>query len=243
MYPASPLTCALLDGNDHQRTAFTHLLQQLNDLTLVASFTTAADALTFFRQGGQVHILFVAADTAGLNVRDMLVLLRGQPALILLASQESGVAQALDMQSVNSMQYPASLLSLEQAVQRVREQLPPLPARDPGTESLPRYTSALFVKNGSRLVRVDMADIVCIEAVDDYASVVTERHKLLVSSNLKLLAAQLPMGKFQRIHRSYIVNVDHLVSIEENTVGLTKGIRLPIGKSYRDSFYRYLIRV
>ncbi|WBO84287.1 LytR/AlgR family response regulator transcription factor [Hymenobacter yonginensis] len=242
MFPASSLTCALLDGNDLQRTAFTQLLQQLDNLTLVASCATAEEALAFYRQGGQADILFVAADTAGLNVLDTLTLLRSQSELIVLASQEQHATQALALPAVFSLQYPVSLALLRQVLQRVREQqLAAVLAAVP--EQIPRYTAALFVKSGSRLLRVDMADIVYIEAVDDYASVVTERQKLLVSSNLKLLAAQLPMGQFQRIHRSYIVNVDHLVSIEENTVGLTKGIRLPIGKSYRDSFYRYLIRV
>ncbi|AII51796.1 hypothetical protein N008_07340 [Hymenobacter sp. APR13] len=232
----------MLDGDEHQRIALTHLLQQLDDLTLVASCATAEEALTFFRQGGQADILFVAADIDGLNVLDTLTLLRSQSELIVLVSQEHHATQALELPAVLSLQYPVSLVLLRQAVQRVREQLL---AATLGTvpEQMPRYTSALFVKSGSRLLRLDMADIVCIEAVDDYASVVTERQKLLVSSNLKLLAAQLPMGQFQRIHRSYIVNVDHLISIEENTVNLTKGIRLPIGKSYRDSFYRYLIRV
>jgi DNA-binding LytR/AlgR family response regulator len=242
VFPASSLTCALLDGNEHQRTTFTHLLRQLDDLTLVASCATAAEALAFFRQGGRADILFVAADTAGLNVLDTLALLRSQSELIVLASQEQHATQALALPAVLSLQLPVSLALLRQAVQRVREQLLAA-ALAAVPEQMPRYTAALFVKSGSRLLRVDMADIVCIEAVDDYASVVTERQKLLVSSNLKLLAAQLPMAQFQRIHRSYIVNVDHLVSIEENTVGLTKGIRLPIGKSYRDSFYRYLIRV
>lgn len=241
MYPTSPLTCVLLDGNDHQRAAFTHLLQQLADLTLAAAYATTEEALAFFRQGGQADIIFVAADIPSLNVLDLLALLRGQPQLIVLADKDFEDAQMADLQDIICLQHPISLVCLRQAVQRVQEQLTVEEA--PVPPSVPRYTSALFVKNGARLVRVSLTDIIYIEAVDDYANLVTERQKLLVSSNLKVLAAQLPPDFFQRIHRSYIINVGHAVSIEENMVSLTKGSRLPIGKSYRDSFYRLLIRV
>ena len=90
----------------------------------------------------------------------------------------------------------------------------------------------LFLRNGQEIVSVMSSDIVYVEAFDNYANVYTETGKFMISHTLKSVEKTLiPLG-FHRIHRSYLINFDHIDSISENYVFL-KGLKVQIGKSYR----------
>lgn len=90
----------------------------------------------------------------------------------------------------------------------------------------------LFLRNGQEIVSMMSSDIVYVEAFDNYANVYTEKGKFMISHTLKSIEKTLiPLG-FHRIHRSYLINFDHIDSISENYVFL-KGLKVQIGKSYR----------
>lgn len=91
----------------------------------------------------------------------------------------------------------------------------------------------LFIKEKSKFTRLNISDILWIEAMDNYSIIVTKNKKSIVSLFLKQLNKKLPESKFIRIHRSYIVAIDKIDGIEENTLYVNKKI-LPIGKSFRE---------
>ncbi|MEQ6122177.1 LytTR family transcriptional regulator DNA-binding domain-containing protein [Reichenbachiella sp. MALMAid0571] len=95
-----------------------------------------------------------------------------------------------------------------------------------------RKPEKLFLRNGQEIVSMMSSDIVYVEAFDNYANVYTEKGKFIISHTLKSIEKTLiPLG-FHRIHRSYLINFDHIDSISENYVFL-KGLKVQIGKSYR----------
>ena len=92
------------------------------------------------------------------------------------------------------------------------------------------------MKDKSRLVKITISDIAYVEAMDNYTVLYTvENKKYVISSTLKSMENKLDPEYFLRIHRGYIVNVENVLSIEDNFVNL--GFKhLPIGKSYKKRF-------
>ena len=96
-------------------------------------------------------------------------------------------------------------------------------------------SGSVYVQSGSKLVKVDLGEILFLQALDNYAIIQTERNKLVVSSYLSQLAEKFPPQDFFQVHRSYVVNLKKINSIEGNTVYIGK-YEIPISRSNKQAF-------
>jgi hypothetical protein len=95
--------------------------------------------------------------------------------------------------------------------------------------------NSFFVKKDSRFVKVNFQDILWIEALDNYVIIKTiNKEQYILHSSMKDIEARMPQMNFARVHRSYIVQTDHISALEENAC-IVDGNRIPIGKSYKDN--------
>jgi DNA-binding LytR/AlgR family response regulator len=97
----------------------------------------------------------------------------------------------------------------------------------------------LFVKKGSVMMRIKKSDILWVEALGDYVTLNTEKEKHIVHSTMKAIEYMLPSKHYMRVHRSYIVRIDKIDSIEEYSIAY-KNKLIPIGKSYRNIVFKRL---
>lgn len=97
----------------------------------------------------------------------------------------------------------------------------------------------LFVRSKSSLVKIKAVDIFFVEALKDYVSIFTPKAKFVIHSTMKDIEKKLPSGAFLRVHRSYILRLDKIASIEHSFVsmeGLEK--QIPIGGNYREELFK-----
>ncbi|SCY75409.1 LytR/AlgR family response regulator transcription factor [Flavobacterium caeni] len=99
-------------------------------------------------------------------------------------------------------------------------------------------TDAFFVKEKSGLTRIDTHSIQFFEAFDNYAYLVTSDKKILLPHTLKSVEEKLPSG-FLRVHRSYIVNLSLIESLQENILVIGRH-HIPVGKSFRETLMKHL---
>jgi DNA-binding LytR/AlgR family response regulator len=98
---------------------------------------------------------------------------------------------------------------------------------------------SIFVKVNKRLEKLYLRNINWIEAHDIYAMIHTDTSRHLLNHSLKTIEEKFPRQKFIRVHRSFIVNIDRIMAIEENDLILSAS-RIPIGKTYRDALMKRL---
>jgi DNA-binding LytR/AlgR family response regulator len=93
----------------------------------------------------------------------------------------------------------------------------------------------LFVKHQSRLVKLNSSDIYYVEALKDYVQVITKDHKYTIHATMKDVEKKMPSSVFQRVHRSFIVNMDKIEAIlGGNVVMQDLHKEIPVGGNYRD---------
>jgi len=95
--------------------------------------------------------------------------------------------------------------------------------------------NSFFVKKGSMLVKVFIENINWIQAMDNYVIIQTASDQFIIHSTMKDIELKLPSDRFLRVHRSYIIAVDKINVLDENTV-LIGDKTIPVGKSYKDAF-------
>lgn len=118
-------------------------------------------------------------------------------------------------------------------------------AASPGTISMTEpmenmvIQNSFFVKKGAMLVKVFLENINFIQAMDNYVIIQTGSDQFVIHSTMKDIELKLPPEKFLRVHRSYIIAVDKINVLDENTV-LIGDKTIPVGKSYKEAFMKRL---
>jgi DNA-binding LytR/AlgR family response regulator len=99
----------------------------------------------------------------------------------------------------------------------------------------------IFIKSNSKLVKLNTSDIYFVEALKDYVTINTKNARYTIHSTMKDILDKLPHGEFIRVHRSFIVRIDKIASIDFPNLTLEDDKRvIPIGGSYKDELYEKL---
>ena len=231
------LTCAIIDDDEINRLTLEHYVELTPNLKLMASLTDGIAGLTFFREGNQVDVLFLDIEMPHLNGLELLRVLKDPPEVIITTARQDFAVDAFELHVTDYLVKPFDFARFTLAVQRVQPRQVAAPAEGP-------INTDLFVKVNSRMVRINFDEVLYVEALSDYVNIVTNKHKYIVYTTLKALEARLrSFPNFIRVHRSYVLNTQHIDSIEDNTANLRGGHFVPIGKSYQDGFYKSLQRI
>jgi len=97
----------------------------------------------------------------------------------------------------------------------------------------------LFIKTEHRIQKVNTSDILYIEALQNYVSLNTLSGRVMSLQPLKKIEEQLPQNEFVRVHKSYIVSLRHISSVERSRIFIGDAV-IPVGDSYRDGFYKLI---
>ena len=231
------MTCAIIDDDEINRLTLAHYVELTPNLKLVASLADGIAGLTFFREGHKVDVLFLDIEMPHLSGLELLRVLSDPPEVVITTARQDFAVDAFELRVTDYLVKPFDFARFTQAVQRVASRRAPAAADSP--------TSAdLFVKVNSRMVRINFDEVLYVEALSDYVNIVTPKHKYIVYTTLKALETRLgTFPNFMRVHRSYLLNVQHIESIEDNTANLSGGHFVPIGKSYQENFFKGLQRI
>ncbi|MGI4867556.1 MAG: LytR/AlgR family response regulator transcription factor [Janthinobacterium lividum] len=205
-------------------------------LNLVATTTNPVEGLLRVQQGG-IDLVLLDVQMATLTGIQFLQLLQGQCPVILTTAYSEYALEGYEYAVADYLLKPISFDRFLQAVQRVQARQLAAPAAP--TAAAPEQADYLFVKTDSRLQRVSHADIYYIEGGKEYATIVTATGNILTLTSLAKLSESLPASQFQRVHKSYIVALNKIESVERQRIYLA-GAVLPVGDTYRADFARRL---
>jgi DNA-binding LytR/AlgR family response regulator len=237
------LTCAIIDDDEINRLTLEHYVSLTPGLELKASLADGIAGLAYLREGHAVDLLFLDIEMPHLNGLELLRLLQDPPAVVITTARNDFAVDAFELQVTDYLVKPFEYGRFSQAVERVRQHPRPQPAAASGASDAPANAD-VFVKVNSRMVRINFDDVLYVEALSDYVNIVTAQHKYIVYTTLKALEARLAVfPNFVRVHRSYLLNTQHIESIEDNTANLKGGHYVPIGKSYQDGFFKGLSKM
>ena len=198
-------------------------------LNLVGTFHDPVSAIGSLSKENNIGIAFIDLKSAGIASLGLIENLSNPPSVIVMASTGQYARTAFDHNVVDYLIKPVDYSRFSRAVDRSLKSVLQ-------RSSVSNESKEVFIKKESTLVKLKMPDIVYIEALENYVTIVTDDKKYTILYTMKGIENQLPSELFTRIHRSFIVNKKTIRTIYENTLDLNVGnfVRnLPIGKSYR----------
>ncbi|SFF23963.1 LytR/AlgR family response regulator transcription factor [Spirosoma endophyticum] len=227
-------SCLLVDDEAPARTLLSQHLSTLNGFTVVASLDNAIDAFTFL-QTNPVDVVFLDIQMPKLSGLALIRSLKTRPKFILTTAYREYAATAFDLDVLDYLVKPITQERFMRAISKYlqSQNRPELPS-----PLASRYEeSYMFFKVGRDQTKIFLKDIIFLEGLADYIKIHTTEKTYVASEKLGFMEAKLPDDKFIRVHKSFIIAWDKLISYNADQVTLVTGI-LPLGRLYKGAFLR-----
>ena len=227
----SEISCIIVDDEEMSRKVLEHLVKRAENWKLLALFSNAKDARDFLK-GTSVDVIFLDIEMPEITGIEFLKLLQTYPEVVIVSSKEKYAIDAFDFEVTDFLLKPVELDRFLKTVKRIESRLHSI------DESYTKSDS-VFIKANNQLVNLRFSDIHYVEAYGDYVNIITEKDKYIVHSTMKGIDSKLPKDKFLRVHRSFIVQLEKINSIDETLIVIGKKL-IPIGESYRSELMKRL---
>jgi len=224
----------VVDDDQLSRKVIEEFVKRTDSLTLVNSFSNAVDAINELQNStDDVELIFLDVEMPEMSGIEFLKSMQNTPYVIIISAKETYALEAFEYDVTDYILKPISYSRFYKAVTKVFKRKESKIA----TETVPGTEDEIFIKKKSAFIRLKYDDILYVEALENYITVVTFDEKYTIHFTMKAILDKLPMVKFKRIHRSYIININRIKGIEDNQVIIEledEKKLLPIGKSYKE---------
>jgi DNA-binding LytR/AlgR family response regulator len=211
-------------------------------LELVAHFQNAIEALTYLNQH-QVELLFLDIQMPDITGLELLDSLQTRPMVVFTTAYPEYAVEGFQLEAldylVKPIMFPRFIKATNKALKQA-ELTNPQP-QEVASGQPPPESGYLFVKVDSHWTRLQLSDIRYIEGNGDYVAIhLVNKSKILSLQTLTQMMARLPDCDFYRVHRSFIVNLKHVDTVEKDHL-LIGDADITIGKSYRNGFLKLIL--
>lgn len=213
----------------------------LSNLHLIKVCNNALDAIEELRKH-QIHILFLDIQLPKLTGVKFLKSLKDPPQTIFTTAYSEYALEGFELDAVDYLLKPFSferfLRAVNKAIDRIERQ-PRLIKNEKKSDSELNDSESDFVffKSDKKIYRIDLEELLYIQAVKDYVKIVTKNGSHLILQTLKHWERILPGQIFQRAHKSFIVNLKKIDNINGNIIKLGDK-EIPIGRHYREDLLK-----
>ncbi|MGZ2368326.1 LytR/AlgR family response regulator transcription factor [Ancylomarina sp. YFZ004] len=230
------IKCLIVDDEIHARKVLEKYIQDLPYLELVDSCKNAMEAMQVLRNKS-VDVMFLDINMPKLTGLNFLASLSHPPLVVITTAYREYALDAFELDVIDYLHKPIPFPRFIRAVSKVEEKLQlSVPQAHSNQSTEPERTEEfIFIKADKKSIKINFADIIYIEGLNDYIKIHTFNKCLVPKLTVKSMEEILPKKRFPRIHKSYIVSLQHIDAINGNQVEIANK-KLPIGQSYRQAF-------
>ncbi|MEO5583324.1 MAG: LytTR family DNA-binding domain-containing protein [Saprospiraceae bacterium] len=221
-------------------------IAKIPELYLVGRCANALEANEMLRKH-PIDLIFLDIQMPQMSGVDLIKALQNPPLVIFTTAYSNYAVEGYELNAIDYLLKPISLDRFMKAVNKALEQFELRHREDASIEAAQGMEGAdfFFVKADKKLVKIKYDEILYIEGLKDYVIIRLEQGRVVTLQTMKSLEDKLPLTKFKRIHRSYIVSIDKIHAVDGTSVDVyEKGAikQLPIGKNYRDEILEIVNR-
>jgi DNA-binding LytR/AlgR family response regulator len=208
-------------------------------LNLMKTFDNAVESVQYIRSN-KIDLMFLDIQMEELTGIQLLNALKQRPYVIFTTAYEAYALQGFELDVIDYMLKPISFERFVKGVDKVFEKIQLDQKQKQQGENAAvtqgQGNNYFFVKTETRIEKVLYCDVLYVEGMGDYWRIITSTKKIMSLLNYKKLEEILPANQFVRVHKSFIVALDKIDSVERNRIKI--GDRLiPISETYRKVFF------
>jgi len=226
-------TCYVIDDEEHAVDTLVNYINKLPGLNLVGTSINPLKAIDEITNSTQVDIVFLDVDMPELSGLEVADIISPHTSVIFTTAYPNYAVQAFEKNGSDFLLKPISFERFTKSVTKVENLIrtKKLSEHHPDDEHF-------FINPGikGRIIQLSYSEIIYIEGLKNYVVLYTIDGKHITYLSMREIEKLISMSRFTRIHKSYIVNIDKIKSIDGNNVILSSGDELPIGISFKENF-------
>ena len=222
------MNCMVVDDEETSRMVVKDFIERTDSLTLIAECDNAVDAYNVLRDE-HIDTLFLDIEMPKMTGIELVQALEDLPQVILITGRPDFGAEAFEYSLTDYLVKPINYPRFLKAVDKARKNLDRAILETKNKDDI-------YVKSDNKIVRINLKDIYFIEALSDYVIINTQDKKHIVHSTMKGIEKRLESADFIRVHRSYIINISKIDTIEDMSTIVMPQKPIPIGASYKNRF-------
>jgi DNA-binding LytR/AlgR family response regulator len=228
------IRCAIIDDEPIARQILDDFINQDERLQPAGNYKNAKEALKGIMLQ-PVELVFLDINMPGLTGFQFLKTMTNPPAVIFTTAYREHAMEGFEANAIDYLLKPIAIERFLLSVNKAWKFLRSATTESTDIPAVKENEDFFFVKADGGLVKILFEEILFIEALKEYVKIVTKEKSVITYHTISGLEEKLPSGKFYRIHRSYIVNIKAISSIEGFIVKIGK-VELPISRNERDAF-------
>ena len=221
------MTCIIIDDEPLAVDLLVSHASKIEDLDVIGMFNNPLEALKILREQS-VDILFLDIQMPEITGVEFKKIINPEIKVIFTTAYSDYALESYDLNAVDYLLKPITFQRFLQAVEKVKKDHIKSVTKD--------KSDYFFVKTEYRHQKLFFSDILYLKGLSDYVAIQTKDGKILTLQKMKEFEQNLPKSKFIRVHKSYIVALEHIEYIERNRI-IIQGEYIPIGATYKDSFW------
>jgi DNA-binding LytR/AlgR family response regulator len=210
------------------------------NLTSIEIAGFCSDAIEAFEMLNKqpIDLIFLDINMPKLTGIDFLKTLQNPPMVILTTAYTDYALEGYELNVLDYLTKPFSFQRFIKAVQKAEQQ---------NTLKINSETykkpETIFIKSNKKSFQVRISEILYIEGLGDYTKVYTDKTHFVANISLKRMEDLLPTQEFVRIHKSYLINTERIVTIEGNMIEIAPNKKLPIGNNFKSVFFERIGKI
>jgi two-component system LytT family response regulator len=229
------MNCIVVDDNKMARTAIKQLIAQVDFLKLQKVCTGAVDAFNYLKTN-EVDLVFLDVEMPGMTGIELLRNLDKRPIIILVTAKKNYAVEAFELSVADYIIKPVSIARFTRAVSKAKELFDRQQEEKREQEEDKDY---IFIRSNSILTKVKSNGIIYVQEADGYVNIHTADKRHTIHSTLKSMEEKLPLNKFYKVHNNYLVAIDRIDHVENNTAHVGR-YDLPIAEQYKPGLLQKL---
>lgn len=209
-------------------------VEKMPALELVGAFDNAIDASSFIIEN-DVDLVLTDISMPDLDGMDFVKSLRNPPLVVFTTAFDSYAVESYRVSAVDYLLKPFSFADFQMAANKAMERHASIHSQDAASSDI------IFIKVDYRYIRVVISDIRYIKGCGEYLQIyiIGKQNTLMTLSSFQAMMERLPK-KFIQVHRSYIVNIEHIEHVERNRVVMDPDTYIPVGDSFKNNLLEHL---
>jgi two-component system LytT family response regulator len=225
-------TCIIVDDDEIDRLTTVSYVKKFGQLNVLGVFSNAIDASDCIDKH-PIDILFLDIDMPVTNGFDLRKKASHVPVCIFITAHPEHAVESFELETLDFMVKPLKLDRFTQTISRIEEFMEVKHKASLFEASV--GGDSIFIKEGHNQVKINLHDILYLEALKDYTLIVTPQKRHCVLSSIGTLLKEQHFKSFVRIHRSFAIQKQFVKKIMSQEIELHNNVVIPIGRSYKDA--------
>jgi len=229
------IDCILVEDEPLAIEKLEYFISKLPFLSIVGVFDNGLDAKEFLREH-TIDLVFLDIEMKSFNGIQFLETLKVKPYVIITSAHEQYAIKTYEYKVNDYLLKPFTFERFLQAVDYVYDDFTLKSKLQKDSLVVTQNNEYVFVKTENRIEKLELDDIVLVEGMKDYLKIGCTSKNIMTLLSFSKLFGVLPHSRFIRVHNSFVVAIDKIISIEKNRIKI--GDRLiPVSNKYKDEFY------